>query len=94
MNVTSLPSALLLAAAKQGSVLVVKALLSHESCDPLARDEAGNTALHIAARRGHHNVVQELVGRYTTLSAGKNKAGDTPLHLAYTLKDGVGVFLL
>ena len=71
----------------------MKALLSHESCDPLARDEAGNTALHIAARRGHHYVVQELVGRYTTLSAGKNKAGDTPLHLAYTLKDGVGVFL-
>ena len=82
MNPNSLHSALLLAAAKQGSLLVVKALLSHESCDPLARDKVGNTALHIAARRGYHNVVQELVGKYSTLSAGKNKAGDTPLHLA------------
>ena len=78
--------ACLLAATNQGSVVVVRALLSHPSCDLLARDEEGNTALHIAASRGHHEVVLELASRYSTPSkeacAGKNNKGQTPLHLA------------
>ena len=79
-------AACLLAAAKQGSLVLVRALLSHPSCDLLARDEDGNTALHIAASRGHHEVVLELASRYMTLpseaSAGVNSEGKTPLHLA------------
>ena len=79
-------AACLLAAAKQGSLVLVRALLSHPSCDLLARDEDGNTALHIAASRGHHEVVLELASRYMTLpseaSAGVNSEGQTPLHLA------------
>ena len=76
----------LLTAAKYGNLVLVRALLSHPSCDLLARDEDGNTALHIAASRGHHEVVLELASRYTTASseciAGMNNEGDTPLHLA------------
>ena len=75
-----------LAAAKHGSLVVVRALLSHPSCDLLARDEEGNTALHIAASRGHHQVVLELASKYSTAfkyaSAGENNDGQTPLHLA------------
>ena len=76
----------LLAAGKQGNLVSVRALLSDPSCDLLARDEEGNTALHIAASRGHHNVVLELASRYTSPSdeatAGVNNKGQTPLHLA------------
>ena len=76
-------SSCLLAAAKQGSLGVVRALVSHPSCDLLARDEEGNTALHIAASRGHHDVMLELANRYTAPSgAGVNNKGQTPLHLA------------
>ena len=81
----NLPSSLL-DAAKQGSLVLVKAILSDPSCDLLARDEEGNTALHIAASRGHHDVVLELASRYMTrpseASAGVNNGGQTPLHLA------------
>ena len=59
--------ALLLRAAKQGSLVLVRALLSHPSCDLMARDEEGNTALHIAASSGHHDVVEELVGVATRI---------------------------
>ena len=76
----------LLAAAKRGSLVVVRALLFHPSCDLLARDEEGNTALHIAASRGHHEVVLELASRYSMpteeASVGINNDGQTSLHLA------------
>ena len=76
----------LVTAAEHGDLVQVKALLSHPSCDLLARDEDGNTALHITASRGHHELVLELASRYTTASseciAGMNNEGDTPLHLA------------
>ena len=78
----SLVTSCLFKAAQRGSFALVRALLSHPSCDLLARDEEGNTALHIAASSGHHDIVQELASRYTTPSTGKNKEGHTPLHLA------------
>ena len=78
----SIVTSCLLRAAKQGSLVLVRALLSHPSCDLMARDEEGNTALHIAASSGHHDVVEELAGRYSEPTAGKNNQGHTPLHLA------------
>jgi ankyrin repeat protein len=79
-------AACLLAAAKQGSLVLVRALLSHPSCDLLARDEDGNTALHIAASRGHHEVVLELASRcmkeLSEVSTCINDKGQTALHLA------------
>ena len=72
----------LLAAAKEGSLLAVRTLLLfRSSCDLLARDKEGNSALHIAASKGHHEVVVELVSRYDIPSAGMNNGGETPLHL-------------
>ena len=62
------PSTLVLRAAKQGSLVLVRALLSHPSCDLMARDEEGNTALHIAASSGHQDVVEELVGFATRMN--------------------------
>ena len=79
---STLVGALLLRAAKQGGPVLVRALFSHPSCDLMARDEEGNTALHIAASIGHDDVVEELAGRYIIPTAGKNSNGHTPLHLA------------
>ena len=61
---------------------MVKELLSLPSCDLLACEKDGNTALYYAAEQGHLAVVQELVGRYTTPSTCKNMKGWTPLHVA------------
>ena len=46
----------------------MKAPLSHPSRDLMARDEEGNTALHIAASSGHHDVVEELMGLATRMN--------------------------
>ena len=81
----TLVASCLLVAAKQGSLVVVRALLSHPSCELLARDEDGNTALHIAASRGQNEVVLELASRYTTSNEGStylNNKCQTALHLA------------
>ena len=72
----------LLQSCKEGNVGLVREHLSSPSCDLLACDEGGNTALHLAAEQGHVAVVQELAGRYLTSSACKNSKGRTPLHLA------------
>ena len=74
--------ACLFTAAKRGSLVVVKALLSHPLCDLLARDEEGNTALHLAANGGYHELVLELASKYDMPSGGRNDADQTPLHMA------------
>ena len=74
--------ACLLTAAKRGSLVVVKALLSHPLCELLARDEEGNTALHLAASGGYHEVVLELASKYDMPSGGRNDVAQTPLHMA------------
>ena len=78
----TLLKACLLTAAKRGSLVVVKALLSHPLCELLARDEEGNTALHLAASGGYHEVVLELASKYDVPSAGENDVAQTPLHMA------------
>ena len=78
----TLLKACLLTAAKRGSLVVVKALLSHPSCGLLARDEEGNTALHLAASGGYHEVVLELASKYDMSSGGSNDVAQTPLHMA------------
>ena len=74
--------ACLLTAAKRGSLVVVKALLSHPLCELLARDEEGNTALHLAASGGYHEIVLELASKYNMPSGGKTDVAQTPLHMA------------
>ena len=74
--------ACLLTAAKRGSLVVVKALLSHPLCELLARDEEGNTALHLATSGGYHEVVLELASMYDMPSGGKDDVAQTPLHMA------------
>ena len=71
-----------LTAAKRGSLVVVKAILSHPSCGLLARDEEGNAALHLAASGGYHELVLELASKYDMPSGGKNNVAQTPLHMA------------
>ena len=78
----TLLKACLLTAAKRGSLVVVKAILSHPSCGLLARDEEGNTALHLAASGGYHEVVLELASKYDMPSGGNNDVAQTPLHMA------------
>ena len=51
----------------------MKAPLSHPSCDLMARDEEGNTALHIAASSGHNDVVEELMGLATNMILSSQK---------------------
>ena len=80
--------ACLLAATKRGSLVVVKALLFHPLCELLARDEEGNTALHLAASGGYHEVVLELASKYDMPSGGKNDVVATSLcHCATGLLD-------
>ena len=78
----TLLKACLLTAAKRGSLVVVKALLSQPLCELLARDEEGNTALHLAASGGYHELVLELASKYDLPSGGRNDVAQTPLHMA------------
>ena len=80
-NPSESASTSLLQICKEGNIDLARELLSSPSCDLLACDKDGNTALHLAAEQGHLAVVQELAGRYTLPSAGKNTKGRTPLHL-------------
>ncbi|PKI77032.1 hypothetical protein CRG98_002535, partial [Punica granatum] len=47
-----------------------------------ARDDQGNTALHVAAYRGYLSVVEVLIHSSPSLASIENNHGDTFLHLA------------
>ncbi len=59
---------------------MVKAILA-AGANPNAKDQNGETALHLSARLGHQEIVDTLIGPGAKFDA-KNKQGETPLHLA------------
>lgn len=69
-------------AAGEGCLNVLKLLIEHYGCDPMAKDSHGSTALHRAAVRGHENIVRTLVLQYHCPINSTNANQDTPLHLA------------
>ena len=71
----------LFAAAKQGNVEVVQALLCH-GADVNKSDENGRTALFVAAEQGHVGVVQALLKNDFTDVNVTDKDGRTALHFA------------
>ena len=66
--------------AGSGNLAVVK-LFVEAGMSVNARDEDGDTALHVAARRGHLEVVEYLVGAGAYVRAA-NWSGRTALHVA------------
>lgn len=65
-----------------GCALSTRALLDHHSTQPMkAKDEDGNTPLHIAAECGHVNIVKMMLSRGADISV-VNKEKKTCLDVA------------
>lgn len=71
----------LIAAAREGDVKAVRALLE-EGADVNAAAGDGMTALHWAAQRGRVEVARVLIAGGAKIEAGTRIGGYTPLHLA------------
>ena len=67
-------------AVKSGDLTEVERLLN-EGADVGARDQFGNTPLHVACYHGHTDIVRLLLERGADVGA-RDQFGDTPLHLA------------
>lgn len=67
-------------AAEKGDLQEILAL-SNQDIDLNAKDEYGNTALHLAAYRGHPKIVDYLLEKKVEMNS-PNKGGYTPLTLA------------
>ena len=73
----------LLQAARLGRVSDVRYLIKEKGCDPMSRDEHGETVLHLAAFRGQLQVVQCLIDECgADPKSCLNHKGQTPLHAA------------
>ena len=70
----------LYAAARNGHMVAVTALIN-AGADTNARDEDGNTALHLAVGNGHAQAVTALLNAGADTNA-RDKDGNTALHLA------------
>lgn len=70
-----------------GNAEIASMLIDRCSADLEARDDGGNTPLHVAANRGRLDVVRLLAGRKVNIEA-RNVDGKTPLHLAATQSVG------
>jgi ankyrin repeat protein len=81
------------AAAMDGDLNAVRALIAGDSTLVNARDEAGNTPLHLAAWRGRQNVAEYLLSHGAHVNA-TNSGGETPLHWAVLRNDHDLVALL
>ena len=70
-----------MAAAKSGLENTYREKLE-EGANPMARDESGSTALHLASYKGHTGLVQLLAQTKGVLIDARDDAGNTPLQLA------------
>ena len=70
-----------LAAAKSGLTQTYQEKLA-QGASPLAQDESGSTALHLAAYKGNAELVQVLVGTKGVLVDSRDHAGNTAMQLA------------
>ncbi|WP_339045253.1 ankyrin repeat domain-containing protein [Candidatus Mesenet endosymbiont of Agriotes lineatus] len=78
----------LFSAVKDGNKSRVEFLLNENSACINARDEQGNTLLHIAVLYGYYSMIGLLMKKMTiTQSNSKNYIGQTPLHLAVLSND-------
>lgn len=71
---------LLIEAAKSGSMRDIKSCLAQADCDPMAKDDEGNTALMWAVRRGEEDYARLLLSKSNVLA--KNKSGGSALMYA------------
>lgn len=82
-----------IAAAKQGNVADVRAILQRRAELINERDQLGATALHYAAFSGHRDVVQALVEQGAEINATDSQLGATPTGWAIEYLRELGGFL-
>jgi len=74
-----------LRAAARGNFAELDRLISKENTNIFAKDERGNTVLHIAARNGREDVIEYLLSKnsdVSKLTTEKNEAGYTAMETA------------
>jgi len=78
-------------AAASGDEETLKQFLN-EGADVNARDEAENTALHLATRHGHQDIMRLLIEHGANLNA-QNDHASTPLHLTEKNMETIRILL-
>ena len=69
---------------------MVRYLIGECRCDPMCKNNGGNTPLHVACRKRHIEMVWYLIGVCRCDPMCKNNDGDTPLHVA-CVYGGIGM---
>jgi ankyrin repeat protein len=80
----TVPSKVIIKAAKAGDVRTIRTLLGADANLVEARDSDGSTPLHCATWKGHLNVVEMLLAAGADVNAVNQNGhwGTTPLHAA------------